>query len=113
MEGQYDEWYDYTVMAIDPEGQNIRYWIDWGDGHIDRWEGPYGSGIERIFSYKWDDEGTYTIAVMAEDDRGAYSDWGYLEVTMPVNQQVINPLLQRFLERFPNAFPILRHILRL
>ena len=31
----------------------------------------------------------------------------------PVNQQVINPLLQMILERFPNAFPILRYLLGL
>ena len=55
-------------------------------------------------SIKFDVQGTYNIAVMAEDDRGAYSDWAYLEVTMPVNQQIKYygfPLIQKMLELFP------------
>ena len=52
--------------------------------------------------------------VIAKDTSHARSDWAYLEVTMPVNQQFyLFPLLQRLLERFPNAFPILRHLLDL
>jgi len=34
-------------------------------------------------------------------------------LSTPVSQQVINPLLQMLLERFPNAFPILRQVLGL
>jgi len=36
-----------------------------------------------------------------------------VSLATPVNQQVINPLLQMILERFPNAFPILRYLLGL
>ena len=36
-----------------------------------------------------------------------------VSLATPVNQQVTNPLLQMILERFPNAFPILRHLLGL
>jgi len=37
-----------------------------------------------------------------------------VSLATPVNQQVvINPLLQMILERFPNAFPILRHLMGL
>ena len=39
---------------------------------------------------------------------------GELEVSMPVNQHSYSfPLLQRLLECFPNAFPILRQLLGL
>ena len=34
-----------------------------------------------------------------------------VSLATPVNQQVINPLLQMILERFPNVFPILRNLL--
>jgi len=36
-----------------------------------------------------------------------------VSLATPVNQQVINPLLQMILERFPNAFPILRRLMGL
>jgi len=37
-----------------------------------------------------------------------------VSLATPVSQQVdIHPLFQRMLEWFPNAFPILRHLLRL
>jgi len=43
------------------------------------------------------------------DELGDESDWATLEIAMPVNQQItIYSLFQRTLERFPNAFPILR-----
>jgi len=59
------------------------------------------------------ESGTYIIKVRAEDERGDYSDWATLEVEMPVNQQNQHPLFQWFLERFPNAFPILRYLIGL
>jgi len=34
-----------------------------------------------------------------------------VSLATPVNQQVINPLFKIILERFPNAFPILRYLL--
>ena len=58
-------------------------------------------------------QGDYTITAKAKDIFDAESDWGELEVEMPVNQQVTNSLLQMILERFPNAFPILRYLLGL
>ncbi len=62
----------------------------------------------------WAEKDTYTIAAKAKDEYGLERDWATLEVEMPVNQQVdIHPLFQRILERFPNAFPILRHLLGL
>jgi len=43
------------------------------------------------------------------------SDFEIIDVSLatPVNQQVTNPVLQMLLERFPNAFPIMRYLLGL
>ena len=112
IEGHPEEWMEFTIVSTDPENQDVRYFIDWGDGDVDIWIGPYNSDEEIIKGHYWFYSGTYTIKVRAEDDRGEYSDWAYLEVTMPVNQHSYSfPLLQRLLERFPNAFPILRYML--
>ena len=76
----------------------------------------YGQGIEIMIEHIWEEQGTYTIACKARDSVGSESDWAYLEVTMPVNQQTYSygfTLIQKILDRFPNAFPILRQILGL
>jgi len=111
-EGQYGEEYEYTFVSTDPEDQDIRYYIDWGDGTNSGWIGPYNSGQEITESHTWDARDTYTIRAKAKDIFDEESQWGTLEVTMPVNQQFYSfPLLQRLLELFPNMFPILRNLL--
>jgi len=70
-------------------------------------------------SHTWAEKDTYTIAAKAKDEYGLESDWATLEVVMPVNQQVINPLLQMILERFPMLerilclFPVLNRMLNM
>ena len=104
--------YDYNFTATDTDGDDVKYYIDWGDGDTE-WTGFSASGTPVIVSHTWAEKDTYTIAAKAQDEYGLESDLATLEVEMPVNQQVINPLLQMILERFPNAFPILRHMLGL
>jgi len=112
-QGQYGEEYEYTFVSTDPENQDVRYYIEWGDGETEEWIGPYSSGQEISVSHTWDEEDTYTIRAKAKDTLDVESQWGTLEVTMPVNQQYQYPLFHWFLERFPNAFPILRQLLGL
>jgi len=83
-----------------------------GDGEFTDWIGPYESGEEVIVTHTWDEQDTYTIRAKAKDTLDVESPWSTLEVTMPVNQHSYSfPLLQRLLERFPNMFPILRHLI--
>ena len=82
------------------------------DEEFENWFGPYDSGEEVIISHTWDEQDTYTIRARAKDTNNLWGPWGELEVSMPVNQHSYSfPLLQRLLERFPNMFPILRHLL--
>jgi len=113
-EGQYGEPYDYTFTTVDIDGDNVWYYVEWGDGDTEEWIGPYSSSEEVVRSHTWDEQGEFTLMAKAKDIFDAESDWGTLEVTMPINQHSYSfPLLQRLLERFPNAFPILRHLLEL
>ena len=110
--GHYGESYDYTFITTDIDGDDIWYFIEWGDESNSGWVGPYDSGEEVTRSHTWDEEDTYTIRAKAKDIFDAEGEWGTLEVTMPVNQQTsAHPWFHWFLERFPNAFPILRHML--
>jgi len=105
--------YTYATSAIDPDDDQILYQWEWDDGTFSDWLGPVDSGDLATASHSWD-QGNYSIRVKAKDVYGYESDWSEpLVVTMPVNQQYPFPLLQRLLERFPNAFPILRYLLGL
>ena len=105
--------YTYTFSTTDPESHDLYYYVKWGDDTTSGWIGEYGSGETVQMKHIWQTQGDYTIEAKAKDIYDAESDWATLEVEMPVNQQAINPLLQMILERFPNAFPILRYLLEL
>jgi len=95
----------YEQLSVDDCGCGDTY---------EEWIGPYESGEEVIRSHTWDEQGEFAIKAKAKDIFDAESEWGTLEVTMPVNQQSYSfPLLQRLLELFPNAFPILRYLIGL
>ena len=111
--GRFGESYDYTFVSSDYEEGEVWYYIDWGDDTIEDWFGPYDSGEEVVMSHTWDKRGTYTLRAKAKDALDEESSWGTLEVSMPVNQPVQFPIIQWFLERFPNTFPVLRNLLEL
>ena len=93
--------YEYTLSTIDPNDDDVYYYIEWGDGEFEDWFGPYDSGEEVVVSHSWNEKDTYTIRARAKDTDNLWGPWGELEVTMPVNQQTSYPFFQRFLERFP------------
>ena len=102
--------YTYIAVTNDPDEYNISYFFDWDDGTNSGWTEFVPSGTPINATHKWWIGSTYEIKVKAKDIYGAESDWAELEVTMPVNQQSSHPWFTWFLERFPNAFPIIRQI---
>lgn len=88
--------YIYKFVSIDPEEDDIYYFVDWGDGTNTGWIGPFDSGEEITQSHVWSERGTYTIKAKARDVYGAESDWGTLSVTMPLNLQVVQQIRLRF-----------------
>jgi hypothetical protein len=54
--------YNYTFIAFGgPDENRSLYYIDWGDGTILEWIGPYEYGIPIILNHSWDEVGTFTI----------------------------------------------------
>jgi len=104
--------YWYTFVAVDPDNNPVTFYIDWGDGS-EGWKIEGASGGKYYYKHTWSEQGNYTIRAKAKDTLGEESDWAYLEVTMPVNQQNSHPWFTWFLERFPNAFPIMRQLFEL
>lgn len=93
--------YDYNFVATDPDGDNIYYYIQWGDGTNTGWLGPYMTGENIIQSHTWSKKGTYNIRCKAKDIYDDESSWGSLQVTMPRSKTNINSLLFKLIKQFP------------
>jgi hypothetical protein len=110
-EGTPGNQYLYNIVTVDPEGQNIYYFIDLGDNTTTSWLGPYVSGTEIHVTHSWAAEGNYTIKAKAKDTMDAESDWGTLDVVMPTEYRFsFQTFLQHLFEMFPHMFPILRYL---
>jgi hypothetical protein len=76
--------YEYTLTAIDPEDQQVSYFVDWGDGTSTGWLGPYDSGSPIIVNHTWETKQTFTVKAKAKDALGAESEWATLAVKIPI-----------------------------
>jgi hypothetical protein len=104
--------YQWNFTSIDADNDDLFYQIDWGDGALSPWYGPHDSGWPMNQSHAYDYEGTYTIKAIAKDVYGYLSEWATLSVTMPCSYNIpMQWFWARLFERFPNAFPILRHLM--
>ncbi|MFA5102183.1 MAG: rhodanese-like domain-containing protein [Candidatus Thermoplasmatota archaeon] len=104
--------YQYTFTTTDIDGDGISYYVNWSDNTPDQLVGPFDSGEAITLSHTWSEKGTYTIKAKAKDRYNAESDWAYLSVTMPCSYDTpIHRYLELLFQRFPHAFPILRHLM--
>ena len=110
--GKIKQLYFYTTQTEEPDGDELFYLWDWGDGTTSGWIGPYNSGVTCNTSHSWSTKGTYQIQVKAKDPYGGESDWATLTVTMPCSYNLpMIPLWEHLLQRFPHLFPLLRVLL--
>lgn len=112
--GKVGDSYMFSTRATDPELDQIYYKWSWGND-FSEWIGPYKSGEYCFVEHTWERRGSYEVKVIAKDSpHGRESEWSDpLEVTIPRSRPYINTIFLRFLEQFPNAFPLLRYILGL
>ena len=104
--------YSYTLTTTDPDGEQVWYWIDWGDGTNTSWKGPYDSGTEITESHTWKSKQNFTIKAKAKDSKDAESNWATLIISVPFSYNIHTPSLwERLFERYPYIFPVLRHLL--
>ena len=73
--GKPDNDYTFTFTSSDPENEEIFYYIDWGDGQVENWIGPYNSGEPLNIAHSWSELGDYNIQARAKDINGARSVW--------------------------------------
>lgn len=100
--GKIGKEYTYCIpSAVDPNEDDIYVFWDWGDGTNSDWTGPYASGEKICDKHIWNEAGGYTIKAMLKDEDGAESDWGYLEVNIPISRAIHTSFFKWFLVRFP------------
>jgi carboxypeptidase T len=107
--GNVGEVYEYIFKTTDPDGNQVFYYIEWGDGQTTGWEGPYNSGEEVIFNHSWSSADTYIVRAQSKDIWDYESTWGELEVVIPRSKTVLNHLFhraQRFFTFLQNIFNI-------
>jgi len=104
--------YKFSFTAEDPEGHDLYYRIDWDDGEIIDWFGPYSSGETILLNHSWNKRGEYFIKAWAMDALGKESTQGWLKINVIAsktkNIQIVN-LLTKILENRP----VLERILNL
>lgn len=66
--------YSYSTSTTDPDGDNVYYLFDWGDGSTTT-IGPYASGETVSASHTWGSTGTYDVKVKAKDVYEAWSGY--------------------------------------
>jgi uncharacterized repeat protein (TIGR01451 family) len=96
--------YTYITSATDPDGDQLRYQWDWGDGDISDWSGLYSSGATATASHTWEEKGSYAIKVRVKDPDDLISDWSDpLPISMPnrYSSSLFIQLLEKLIERFP------------
>ena len=102
---------NFKFSSIDPEGNDLYYYIYWDDGDYENWIGPYASGEEVTFGHTWSKAGVYTINIRARDQYGAKSQITQLKLTITRGKAINNLVLHQSLEKLMNRYPILKYIL--
>lgn len=82
--GRINKEYEYTAITTDPEGDQILYMFDWGDGTQSDWIGPVISGESVSASHTWSEIGDYEVKARAKDIEESRSKWTSYPIQMDV-----------------------------
>jgi len=92
-EGETGTAYEYTVVGTDPDGFDVAYFVDWGDGTDSGWTDFVDSGTEMTLSHTWAEDGDYTVKCKVKDLVDSESDWTTLAISMPYEHQTLLELI--------------------
>lgn len=96
--GAPNEEYTYTITSSDIDNDELYYHIEWGDGTLEEWIGPYQSDETLTITHTWDQKGTYEIKVKAKDTHGTESEISTLTVSMPKTKNQLQNILFELIE---------------
>lgn len=102
--------YDFT-NCIDPDGDDMTYHVEWGDGSVD--EGFVESGGDFTLSHSWNKKGDYTIKARLIDIYDAEGDWATFDVSFTRSIALQLYLNNDLFFQFVNFFDIISILLYL
>lgn len=98
--------YEYNIYSSDPDGDDIGYIVDFGDGIVVDFD-PIPSGDLLTVEHSWSNRGNYEMKVKAVDINGLESNWSTLPISIPKGKIIMFfDLLSKFLELFKIIFGI-------
>lgn len=105
------EIYEFKFVSTEPDGEQIEYKVDWGDGDIVEWFGPFESGEEITLTHSWEEKGSYTIHAKARDKpNDEESEWSNRYIQMPRNRMFKSKIFE-FAQIIFERFKLLRDLL--
>ncbi len=106
--------YEFSFYSMDPDGDDVKYLIDWGD-NINESTDFYSSGTEVKIIHSWAKKGSYTINAKATDIYDAESGWSNFLINVPKNKVSFFELnlINWLFYQFPNGFWLLRYLIGL
>ena len=93
--GKTNTQYTFQAETIDPDGEDVSYLFDWGDGTNSGWTSYVDSGEEVERTKKWNSGGLFQVKVKAKDTHGQESDWSNIhtiKITSPKPKLSIGPV---------------------
>jgi len=90
---------EFSLVTTDPDGDDVYYWVEWGDETNSDWIGPYQSGITVNASHTWTAGGDYEIKVKAKDIYLNESGW-----SEPLTIHIIGSIVE--IERIAGGFGV-------
>ena len=73
--GRVDTAYNFSILAIDPDGDSVAARCAWEDGDTSYWSPLVMSGNNILLSHLWSDTGIYYVKGQVQDKSGASSNW--------------------------------------
>jgi hypothetical protein len=103
--GRINKIYTFDVSAVDPQGDDVYVYVNWGDGTNTDWVGPYDSGEVIQASHSFPERINYTIKAKAKDIDGYEGKEQPLQITLIYKYKPIFLFLKWLFEQlFPNDF---------
>jgi len=104
IDGKTNTDYYYSSSSIDPNGDQIFFLFDWGDGTDSNWIGPYDSGEIVNITHSWNMRRNYEIKTKVKDIHDLESEWSDPLIVSMLHIRSfdnINLWLFRLIQRFP------------
>jgi len=93
--------YSYSFNSVDPDDDPVYYYVDWGDGNVEDWVGPFSSGETVDISHSWSSQGVYEIRAKAKDVPGNESEWSDIHtmtITLNTTEVILVGLITNLYE---------------